>query len=49
MPDLDMTVEICGMSGDGTIAAGGLLNEAMSRAGFSVLAFESQHDRILGG
>jgi 2-oxoglutarate ferredoxin oxidoreductase subunit alpha len=48
MPDLDMTVEICGMSGDGTIAAGGLLNEAMSKAGFSVLAFDSYPAEIRG-
>ena len=43
-----MTIEICGMSGDGTIAAGGLLNEAMSRAGFSVLAFDSYPAEIRG-
>jgi 2-oxoglutarate ferredoxin oxidoreductase subunit alpha len=48
MPRVDMTVEICGMSGDGTIAAGGLLNEAMSRAGFSVLAFDSYPAEIRG-
>ena len=28
MSEVDVTIEICGMSGDGTIAAGGLLNEA---------------------
>jgi 2-oxoglutarate ferredoxin oxidoreductase subunit alpha len=43
-----MTVEICGMSGDGTIAAGGLLNEAVSKAGFSVLAFDSYPAEIRG-
>jgi len=48
MPSVDVTVEICGMSGDGTIAAGGLLNEAMSRAGFSVLAFDSYPAEIRG-
>ena len=48
MPNVDVTVEICGMSGDGTIAAGGLLNEAMSRAGFSVLAFDSYPAEIRG-
>jgi 2-oxoglutarate ferredoxin oxidoreductase subunit alpha len=48
MPGVDMTVEICGMSGDGTIAAGGLLNEAVSRAGFSVLAFDSYPAEIRG-
>ena len=45
---MDLTVEICGMSGDGTIAAGGILNEAMSRAGFSVLAFDSYPAEIRG-
>jgi 2-oxoglutarate ferredoxin oxidoreductase subunit alpha len=48
MPKVDMTIEICGMSGDGTIAAGGILNEAMSRAGFSVLAFDSYPAEIRG-
>jgi 2-oxoglutarate ferredoxin oxidoreductase subunit alpha len=48
MPKVDMTVEICGMSGDGTIAAGGILNEAMARAGFSVLAFDSYPAEIRG-
>ncbi|MFH1491056.1 MAG: 2-oxoacid:acceptor oxidoreductase subunit alpha [Pseudomonadota bacterium] len=48
MPRVDMTIEVCGMSGDGTIAAGGLLNEAMSKAGFSVLAFDSYPAEIRG-
>lgn len=48
MEQVDLTVEICGMSGDGTIAAGGILNEAMSRAGFSVLAFDSYPAEIRG-
>jgi 2-oxoglutarate ferredoxin oxidoreductase subunit alpha len=48
MADVDLTVEICGMSGDGTIAAGGILNEAMSRAGLSVLAFDSYPAEIRG-
>jgi 2-oxoglutarate ferredoxin oxidoreductase subunit alpha len=48
MPKVDMTIEICGMSGDGTIAAGGILNEAMSRAGFSVLAFDSYPAEVRG-
>jgi len=45
---MDLTVEICGMSGDGTIAAGGILNEAMSKAGFWVLAFDSYPAEIRG-
>ena len=48
MTHVDLTVEICGMSGDGTIAAGGILNEAMSKAGFSVLAFDSYPAEIRG-
>lgn len=48
MPRVDLTIEICGMSGDGTIAAGGLLNAAVSRAGFSVIAFDSYPAEIRG-
>ena len=48
MPRVDFTIEICGMSGDGTIAAGSLLNEAMSKAGFSILAFDSYPAEIRG-
>jgi 2-oxoglutarate ferredoxin oxidoreductase subunit alpha len=48
MARVDLTVEICGMSGDGTIAAGGLLNQAMGDQGFSVLAFDSYPAEIRG-
>ena len=48
MSAIDVTIEICGMSGDGTIAAGGLLNGALSAAGFSVLAFDSYPAEIRG-
>ena len=48
MSNNDITVEICGTSGEGTIAAGGLLNEAMSRAGFSVIAYDSYPSEIRG-
>jgi 2-oxoglutarate ferredoxin oxidoreductase subunit alpha len=48
MPKVDITIEVCGMSGDGTIAAGGLLNEAFSKAGFSILAFDSYPAEIRG-
>jgi 2-oxoglutarate ferredoxin oxidoreductase subunit alpha len=48
MASVDVSVEICGMSGDGTIAAGGILNEAVSRAGLSVLAFDSYPAEIRG-
>jgi 2-oxoglutarate ferredoxin oxidoreductase subunit alpha len=45
---LNLTIEICGMSGDGTIAAGGLLNQALSDAGFSIIAFDSYPAEIRG-
>ncbi|MBI5250297.1 MAG: 2-oxoacid:acceptor oxidoreductase subunit alpha [Desulfomonile tiedjei] len=48
MPKVDITVEVCGMAGDGTIAAGGLVNEAMSLGGFSVLGFDSYPAEIRG-
>ncbi|MFH1114695.1 MAG: 2-oxoacid:acceptor oxidoreductase subunit alpha [Pseudomonadota bacterium] len=48
MPGVDVTVEVCGMAGDGTIAAGGLINEAMSAGGFSVLGFDSYPAEIRG-
>lgn len=48
MAEVDFTVEVCGMAGDGTIAAGGLINEAMSLGGFSVLGFDSYPAEIRG-
>jgi len=48
MGRVDVTMEVCGMAGDGTIAAGGLLNEAMSAGGFSVLGFDSYPAEIRG-
>jgi 2-oxoglutarate/2-oxoacid ferredoxin oxidoreductase subunit alpha len=48
MAKVDITVEVCGMAGDGTIAAGGLLNEAMSLGGFAVLGFDSYPAEIRG-
>ena len=45
---VDLTIEICGMSGNGTIAAGGLLNQALSGAGFFLLAFDSYPAEIPG-
>ncbi len=46
--EVDITIEICGMSGDGTIAAGLLLNHALSAAGFNLLAFDSYPAEIRG-
>ena len=48
MAKVDVTVEICGTSGDGTIAAGGLLNAAISDGGFSILGFDSYPAEIRG-
>jgi 2-oxoglutarate ferredoxin oxidoreductase subunit alpha len=48
MSRVDITVEVCGMAGDGTIAAGGMINEAMSLGGFSVLGFDSYPAEIRG-
>lgn len=48
MAEIDLTIEICGMSGDGTIAAGLLLNEALSAAGYSLMAFDSYPAEIRG-
>lgn len=48
MPKVDITVEVCGMAGDGTIAAGGMINEAMSAGGYFVLGFDSYPAEIRG-
>jgi 2-oxoglutarate ferredoxin oxidoreductase subunit alpha len=48
MAKVDITIEVCGTSGDGTIAAGGILNQAMSLAGYSVLAFDTYPAEIRG-
>ena len=45
---MDITIEFCGMSGDGTIAAGGLLNQAVAGLGFHILAFDSYPAEIRG-
>ncbi|MBN2419767.1 MAG: 2-oxoacid:acceptor oxidoreductase subunit alpha [Deltaproteobacteria bacterium] len=48
MSAVDLTIEICGMSGDGTIAAGVLLNNALSDAGYSIMALDSYPAEIRG-
>ncbi len=48
MTKVDMTIEICGMSGDGTIAAGQLLNTALIQAGLYLIAFDSYPAEIRG-
>ena len=41
-------VEICGMSGDGTLAAGAVLNEALGRMGYRLLAFDTYPAEVRG-
>ncbi len=48
MSRIDLTVEVCGLAGDGTIAAGGLINEAMSLGNYFVLGFDSYPAEIRG-
>lgn len=43
-----ITVEICGMSGEGTISAGGILNSSAANSGYYVLAFDSYPAEIRG-
>jgi 2-oxoglutarate ferredoxin oxidoreductase subunit alpha len=44
----DIQIAICGSAGDGTIAAGGILNEAMAQAGYKVIAFDVYPAEIRG-
>ena len=48
MSDTDIQIAICGSAGDGTIAAGGILNQAMARAGYRVIAFDVYPAEIRG-
>jgi 2-oxoglutarate ferredoxin oxidoreductase subunit alpha len=48
MSDTDIQIAICGSAGDGTIAAGGILNQAMARAGYKVIAFDVYPAEIRG-
>ena len=48
MTDTDIQIAICGSAGDGTIAAGGILNQAMARAGYRVIAFDVYPAEIRG-
>ncbi len=48
MSDTDIQISICGSAGDGTIAAGGILNQAMARAGYKVIAFDVYPAEIRG-
>ena len=48
MTQTDIQIAICGSAGDGTIAAGGILNQAMARAGYKVIAFDVYPAEIRG-
>jgi 2-oxoglutarate ferredoxin oxidoreductase subunit alpha len=48
MTGTDIQIAICGSAGDGTIAAGGILNQAMARAGYRVIAFDVYPAEIRG-
>ena len=47
MSGTDIQIAICGSAGDGTIAAGSILNQAMARAGYKVIAFDVYPAEIL--
>ncbi|MFV2092278.1 MAG: 2-oxoacid:acceptor oxidoreductase family protein [Hyphomicrobiales bacterium] len=44
----DIQIAICGSAGDGTIAAGDILKQAMARAGYNVIAFDVYPPEIRG-
>ena len=48
MSGTDIQIAICGSAGDGTIAAGSILNQAMARAGYKVIAFDVYPAEIRG-
>src|SRR5918994_4284158 len=46
--DTDIQIAVCGSAGDGTIATGDILNQAMARAGYRVIAFDVYPAEIRG-
>ena len=44
----DIQIAICGSAGDGTIAAGDILKQAMAKTGFKVIAFDVYPPEIRG-
>ena len=48
MNDTDIQIAICGSAGDGTIAPASILNQAMARAGYKVIAFDVYPAEIRG-
>ena len=47
-PGTDIQIAICGSAGDGTIAAGDILKQAMAKAGYNVIAFDVYPPEIRG-
>ncbi len=48
MNGTDIQIAICGAAGDGTIAAGDILKQAVARAGYRVIAFDDYPPEIRG-
>ena len=48
MISTDIQIAVCGSAGDGTIATGDILNQAMARAGYRVIAFDVYPAEIRG-
>ncbi|MGI9450784.1 MAG: 2-oxoacid:acceptor oxidoreductase family protein, partial [Geminicoccaceae bacterium] len=44
----DIQIAFCGSAGDGTIAAGDILKQAMAKAGYNVIAFDVYPPEIRG-
>jgi 2-oxoglutarate ferredoxin oxidoreductase subunit alpha len=48
MNTTDIQIVICGLAGDGTIAAGDILKRAMARAGYKIISFDIYPAEIRG-
>ncbi|MBU1627679.1 2-oxoacid:acceptor oxidoreductase family protein, partial [bacterium] len=48
MREIDLTIEIAGSSGDGTLASGDILSSALSDMGFNILSFDEYPAEIRG-
>jgi len=48
MDTTDIQIVICGLAGDGTIAAGDILKRAMARAGYKIISFDIYPAEIRG-
>ncbi|RKZ35103.1 MAG: 2-oxoacid:acceptor oxidoreductase subunit alpha, partial [Gammaproteobacteria bacterium] len=47
-PGTDIQIAFCGSAGDGTIAVGDILKQALARAGFRIIAFDQYPAEIRG-